>query len=804
MSLPERARIVVVGGGAIGISVCYHLAKGGETDVLLLEKSQLTEGSTWHAAGLVGQLRSQKNLTKLMRNSVEILSRLEAESGQATDFKQVGSLRLACSEERWLETKRQATVGKTFGLDMELISPDEAKKLFPYISTDGVVGAAYIPTDGYVDPYSMTHAFAKAARNLGATIIENTEVTGVKTVNNRITGIETADGDIECEIIVNCAGMWAREFAAMAGVHIPAGVVEHQFLVTEKTGNMDPSLPTLRDPDGGYYVKPEVGGFAIGGWEKATVPWATDGVPNGFGRELFPGNMDRLEEIAIPASERVPVINEIGIQTIINGPIPISPDGEPIMGPVPELENYYVAVAFTSGIAASGGAGLAMANWILEGDPGMNLWAFDSRRFGRHHTGRQYMAERSVEAYSNYYAMAWPGKELKSSRGGRRSPLYGTLKRQNCVFGSKFGWERPNWFAPAGADPVEAPSYTRPNWFDAVGEEHFGIRNGVALIDQSSFSKFEIEGPGSLGFLQYMADSNLDKPVGSATYTQLLNAHGGIEADLTIMRTTADKFYMVTGSASGIHDVHHLKQHLPADGSVHISDVTSAKAVINLCGPLARKVLEKVSPNDVSNSGFRFMSCQEIWIGYAPVLAIRLTYVGELGWELHIPTEYAAYVYEQLQAAGQEFGIINAGYRAIDSLRLEKRYLGWGSDITPDDTPLEAGLGFCVAWNKGGFLGRDALVHQREEGVTRKLHCFSVSGDISVFGNEVFILNNELVDVTTSGNFGYSVGSNLVLGYLPSDVTEFTNIELEVMGGRHPLTHIPGCAYDSEREKILS
>ncbi len=804
MILPERARIVVVGGGAIGVSVCYHLAKAGEKDVLLLEKSQLTEGSTWHAAGLIGQLRSQKNLTKLMRNSVDVLTGLAAESGQATDFKQVGSIRLACSEERWLEAKRQATVGKTFGLDMNLISAAEAKSLFPYVSTEGIVGAIHIPTDGYVDPYSMTHAFAKAARNLGAAIMENVEVTGVTKTNGHISGIETIQGNIECEIIVNCAGMWAREFGAMAGVHIPAGVVEHQFLVTEKTDDMDPNLPTLRDPDGGYYVKPEVGGFAIGGWEKGTVPWAMDGVPKGFGRELFPGNLERMEEFVLPASERVPVLNQIGIQTIINGPIPISPDGEPIMGPAPELDNYYMAVAFTSGIAAAGGAGLAMANWILEGDPGMNLWAFDSRRFGRHHSGRKYMAERCVEAYSNYYAMAWPGKELESARGGRRSPLYDTLKNQNCVFGSKFGWERPNWFAPEGIEPVEKPSYTRPNWFDAVGIEHQGIRHGVALIDQSSFSKFEIEGPGSLGFLQYMADANVDKPSGSATYTQLLNENGGIEADLTVMRTREDKFYMVTGSASGVHDLHHLKKNMPNGGTVHISDVTSSMAVINLCGPLARKVLEKVSPSDVSDAGFKFMTCKDICIGYAPVLAIRLTYVGELGWELHIPVEYAAYVYETLQAAGQEFDISNAGYRAIDSLRMEKRYLGWGSDITPDDSPLEAGLGFCIAWNKGDFLGRDALMRQRDQGINRKLHCFSLGGDISVFGNEVFILNNELVDVTTSGNFGYSVGKNLVLGYLPSDLTDVNSVELEVMGDRHPLTHISNCAYDPTREKILS
>lgn len=803
MSLPSQARIVIVGGGVIGTSIAYHLAKAGEKDVLLLEKSQLTEGSTWHAAGLVGQLRSQKNLTKLMTRSVEVLGRLESETDQVIDFKQVGSLRIANNPERWQELKRQATVAKTFGLQLDLISPAEAKDLFPYLSTDGLIGAAFVPTDGYVDPYSLTHAYAKAARNLGAVIRERTEVTGVKRSGRRITHVETAEGDIACEVLVNSAGMWAKEFAAKAGIHLPAGVVEHQFFVTEKTGDMDPALPTLRDPDGGYYVKPEVGGFAVGGWEKATDAWALDGVPAGFGRELFPGNQDRLEEIALPACERVPALGELGIQNVINGPIPISPDGEPIMGPVIEYDNYFVAAAFTSGIAASGGTGYFLANWIVEGDPGIDLWAFDSRRFGLHHSGRRYMAERSVEAYSQYYAMAWPGKELKSGRGGRRSPLYPALDAQNCVFGSKFGWERPNWFALTGSDRVEVPSYGRPNWFDQVGIEHQAVRENVVMIDQSSFSKFEISGPGALTFLQYVAGANLDKPVGAATYTQLLNKNGGIEADVTIMRIAEDRFYLVTGSALGVRDQFYLKSHMPTDGSVHIADVTSGKSVINLCGPNARHVLERACHDDVSHEGFPFMTCRQIWIGYAPVLAIRLTYVGELGWELHIPSEYAVHVFEELQRAGEEFGILNAGYRAIDSLRLEKRYLAWGGDIGPDYSPLEAGLGFCLSWKKGEFNGRDALLHQKEQGVGQNLHCFSLHGNVPVFGNEVLIVNGEMVDVTTSGNYSYTTGKSLVLGYLPSDVENLDEVELEVMGERHPLTHVPGCAYDPGRKKVL-
>ncbi len=803
MKLPTQSRIVVVGGGAIGTSIAYHLAKSGEKEVLLLEKTQLTEGSTWHAAGLIGQMRGHKNLTKMMMQSVKVISNLKQELDAATDFKQVGSLRIANNKERYLEMKRQAGQAKGFGLEMNLISPKEAQELFPYLSIEGLVGAAFLPSDGYVDPYSLTHAYAKASRNHGAIIKEQCEVTGVAIKGRRVTHIETSQGNVSCDIVVNCAGMWAREFAALAGIRLPAGVVEHQFFVTERTGDMDPALPTLRDLDGGYYIKPEVGGFAVGGWEKATDPWAMDGVPKGFGRELFQGNQDRLEEIALPACERVPALGELGIKSIINGPIPISPDGEPIMGPVAELDNYYVAAAFTSGIAASGGVGQCMANWILEGDPGMDLWAFDNLRFGLPHTGRRYMKERSVEAYSQYYAMSWPGKELQSARGARRSPLYETLKSQNAVYGSKFGWERPNWFALPGGATFEEPSFNRPNWFQVVGEEHKAVREKVALIDMASFSKFEISGPGALGYLQNLACSNLDKPVGSCHYTQLLNEKGGIEADVTIIHEAFNKFYLVTGSAFGAHDLYHLRRHLPQNGSVHIQDVTSAKSVINLCGPLARKVLEKVTHDDVSNEVFPFMSAQTIWIGYAPVLAVRLTYVGELGWELHIPTEYALHVYEELQNAGEEFSIENVGYRAVDSLRLEKRFLAWGTDITPDYTPLEAGIGFTINWDKGNFIGRNALLKQKQTGLTQRLHCFSLDKTISVFGSETFIVGGEPIDITTSGGYGYSVNSNLVLGYLPTSITDYSAIELEVFGERHKLTPVKGSAYDPTRKKII-
>jgi sarcosine dehydrogenase len=804
VTVPSQARIVIIGGGAVGCSIAYHLAKMGERDVLVLEKSGLTHGSTWHAAGLVGQLRSKRNLTKLMQYSAQLYGQLEAETGQATEWKPVGSLRLAGSEERWSELKRMATTARSFDFELHTLSPKEAEEKFPLIDGKGIVGAVFVPNDGSVEPSSLTMAYAKGARSGGVKIVEGVLVTGFESKGKRITAVVTDRGTINCEIVVNAAGIWARDVAKMAGVQVPAGAVEHQYVITEKSNKVPPGLPTLRDPDNIFYLKPEPGALAIGGWEKGVPTFGRDGVPFSFGRELFGANQDRLEQFMLPAAERLPVLNELGIRTVINGPIPISPDGEPIMGLAPERDNFYVACGFTSGIAASGGAGKAMAEWIVEGEPGLDLWAFDVRRFGQHHMSAKYLAERSVDSYWRYYQIHYPIEELTSARGGRRSPLYPLLAAKNAVFGSRFGWERPNWFAPQGSEAVDRPSFEqRPNWFGPVAEECRAARERAVLIDQSSFSKYEIAGPGAFTALQRLAANDLDKPAGSLVYTQLCNERGGIEADLTFARLDENRFYMVTGSAFGVRDMGWIRKHLPTDGSVTVQELTSSRATINLAGPMARKVLEKVADGDVSNEAFPYMSARELRIGFAPVLALRVTYVGELGWELHLPAEYAGHVYELLWAAGQEMEIADAGYRAIDSLRLEKRYLYWGSDITPDYTPYEAGLGFAVSLKKkADFIGRAALEKAKTEGPKRKLIVLSVDAPVQLYGGEAIRRDGKVLGVTSSAGWGHTVGKAIAFGYVPAEDASHSDYEIEAFTKRHSAKRLDGAAVDPKGLKI--
>jgi len=798
-----QARIVIIGGGAIGCAIAYHLARAGERDVMVLEKAQLTHGSTWHAAGLVGQLRSKKNLTRLMQNSVAVYDRLEAESGQAIDWKKAGSLRIAASAERLAEIRRSLTQAKGFGFEAHEISPAEAQERFPWMTLDGVVGAAWIPSDGYVDPYALTQAYAKVARAGGITIREGVLVTGFKFDKRRVTGVVTDHGTIACDIVVNAAGIWAKRVGEMAGVALAAGAVEHQYVVTEKKVDVTDATPTFRDPDRIFYLKPDVQSFAIGGWEKGAPDCWRAGAPFEFGRELFPENYDRLEQFLLPAAERLPILQEVGLQTIINGPIPVSADGEPVMGLAPERDNFYVACGFTAGIAASGGAGQAMANWILDGDPGMDLWPFDVRRFSTHQANSRYLGERSSEAYGDYYSIHWPGAELASARGGRLSPIHYLLAENGAVHGSKAGWERPLWFDTGVVKASETPSFEhRPGWFDAVGEEHRAVRERVALIDQTSFSKFEVEGPGALAALQHIAANDLDRPDGTCVYTQLCNETGGVEADLTIMRLSAERFLIVTGSQFGTRDSGWIRRHLPGDGSVVMRDMTSAFAVINLTGPKARTVLQAVSDDDVSNEAFPYLAVREIEIGLARVLAARVGYVGELGWELYVPAEQAVHVYKTLRAAGIDHGIADVGYRAIESLRLEKGYAYWSAEVTPDTNPIEAGLGFCIAFGKGDFIGRDALANIKAEGPARRLMTLTVEDYAPLIGGEAVLSGERVVGTTTSAGFGYTVGKTIAFAYVPAEIASETDFAVEAYGKRYPAKRAPRAAYDAKSERL--
>lgn len=797
----RHVHILIIGGGAIGTSLAYHLARDGAEGVLLVEKAQLTHGCTWHAAGLVGQLRGKKNLTRLMQNSVAVFDRLQQETGQEISWKKVGSLRLAGSEARWSEVRRAMTQAKSFGVECFSLSAEEAQKHFPYITTDGIRGAAFIPGDGYIDPYSLTMAYAKGARQNGARIEEGVCVEEIVSDNGRVLGVVTNGGTIGCDILVNCAGLWAKRVGRMAGVELAAGIVEHQYFLTEKKLSFDPGLTTLRDPDNNFYLKPDTGSFAIGGWEDGSKGFHGGLPPFSFGRELLEPNLERLELFALPAATRLPVLNEIGIQTVINGPIPVSADGEPIMGKTPAYENFYVACGFTAGIAASGGAGLAMSNLILHGDAGMDLWPFDVRRFSDVQAQPQYLEQRAIEAYGAYYKIHWPAEEAHAARNLRLSPLHERLARAGAVFGSKMGWERPNWFAPPGTAAEDVPSFEgKPNWFPQVAEEHRAIRERAVLIDQTSFSKFEISGPGAEAAMQRIAANDLSGPPGKAVYTQLCNAAGGIEADVTLIHDGPDHFLLVTGSGFGVRDSNWVARHLPP--GVVLRDVTSSLAVINLCGPRARDILQAVTGDDVSNAAFPFLAARRIAIGCATALAVRIGYVGELGYELYVPQEMAVHVYDTLWAAGAAHGIANAGYRAIDSCRMEKGYLYWSGDITPDYNPYEAGLGFCVALDKDDFIGRDALAKIRSEGVSRKLCSFTVDGFAPFHGGEAILLDGKVVGSTSSVGFGHSLGKTIALGYIPADAAAKSDFTIEAFGHAYAARRGPRCLYDAKMERL--
>ncbi len=800
----KHARIVIVGGGAVGCSLAYHLGRRGERDVLVLEKSRITDGCTWHAAGLVGQLRGRRNLTRLMQNSVAVFDRLEAESGHVIDWRKVGSLRLASSPERWSEIRRSMTLAKSFGFECHALSAAEAHELFPYIDPEGVVGAAFIPSDGYVDPYGLTHAYAAAARKSGVTIQEGVCVTEILKEGRRVVGVATDHGTVGCDILVNCAGLWAKRLGEMAGVALAAGVVEHQYFLTEKKFDLPKTLPTLRDPDKNFYLKPDVGAFAIGGWEDGTKGCWRSRPPFAFGRELFPENFERLELFALPCAERLPVLNEVGIQTVINGPIPVSADGEPIMGLAPELDNFFVACGFTAGIAASGGAGEAMANWILDGDPGMDLWAFDVRRFGVPHNTGRYLEDRAIEAYGSYYKIHWPAEETVAGRGLRRSPVHGHVAQAGAVFGARFGWERPLWFAGPGVSREEVSSFEeKPSWFDHVGAEHRHIRESVALIDQTSFSKFEIEGPGATAALERISANRIDGVPGRCIYTTMLNAKGGVEAEVTLLHLAPERFLMISGSAFGVRDSSWVRRNLPANGSVSLRDVTSAWAVLNICGPNSRAVLQSLSDNDLSNEAFPFLAVRDIEVGHVPVRAVRVGYVGELGYELHIPTEYAPGLYEALKAAGAAHGIRDVGYRAIETCRLEKGYVYWSAEIGPDYDPLSAGLENTVDFSKD-FIGRAALEAVRAKRSARRLCTLTVEGFAPFHGGETIMKDGRVVGQTASCGFGHTVGKTIAFAWLPANVDGEQTFDIEAFGVTYPATRVARTIYDPKNERLLS
>jgi 4-methylaminobutanoate oxidase (formaldehyde-forming) len=810
-SIPSAGRAVIIGGGIIGCSTAYHLAKLGWRDVVLLERHKLTSGSTWHAAGLVGQLRTSANITQLLKYSVELYAKLEAETGQATGWKMNGGLRLACNAERLTEIKRQATTAHSFGLDMHILTPVEAKKLWPPMEIGDVVGAAFLPTDGQANPADIAQALAKGARAGGVRIVEDCRVTSIKIKDSRAAGIGTTLGDITAEVVVNCGGQWAREIGQLAGVSVPLQSVQHQYLVTEPIDGVPRNMPTLRDPDRLIYGKEEVGGLVVGGYEPNPIPWALDGIPEGFHFTLLDSNWDHFEPMMERLLGRIPALQTAGIKQLINGPESFTPDGNFILGEAPELRGFYVGAGFNAfGIASAGGAGRALAEWIAGGEPPMDLWPVDIRRFGSIHRDRRWVLTRTLEAYGKHYTMAWPHEEHESGRPVRVSPLYQRLKEQGACFGSKLGWERPNWFAPNGVEPRDAYSYGRQNWFAAVGEEHRAVRERVGLFDQTSFAKFLVVGRDAEAALSWIASNDVAKPVGSLVYTQMLNQRGGIECDLTVSRLAEDEYYIVTGTGFATHDLAWIEANIRDSLDAQIIDMTSAYAVLSLMGPRSRDVLAAVTDTDVSSAAFPFGSWREVTIAGAPVRALRVTYVGELGWELHVPVEAAAAVYDALMVAGRPHGIANAGYRAIESLRLEKGYRAWGSDIGPDHTPLEAGMAWAVKLKQNTpFLGREALAAQASAPLKKRLACFTVvDPGIVLLGRETIFRDGQQVGWLTSGGYGYTVAKNIGYGYVrnpdgvPTDWLLSGRYELEVATERVPAAIHLASLYDPKMERI--
>jgi 4-methylaminobutanoate oxidase (formaldehyde-forming) len=680
-----------------------------------------------------------------------------------------GGLRLACNAARWTELKRQATTARSFGLEMQLLSPREAQELWPIMDISDLVGAAFLPTDGQVNPSDITQSLAKGARMQGVRIIEDTNVLAIETTRGRVSAVVTEHGRIACEVVVNCAGQWAREVGQLVGVNVPLVSVQHQYLITEAIPGVARNLPTLRDPDRLTYYKEEVGGLVMGGYESNPIPWAVNGIPDKFNFQLLQPDWDHFQPIMELAMARVPALADAGIKELLNGPESFTPDGNFILGPAPGVSGFYVGAGFNAfGIASGGGAGKVLAEWIVGGEAPFDVWPVDIRRFGAPHGDIDWVRKRTLELYGKHYTIAWPNEEHHSGRPLRRSPLYDHLKSQGAVFGEKLGWERPNWFAIADEPARDEYSFEKPNWFDAVAREHRATRERVAVFDQTSFAKFQLTGRDVESALGWICANDVARPVGSLVYTQMLNARGGIECDLTIARLAEDRFYIVTGTGFATHDFDWIARNIPDGLDAQLVDITSSNAVLALMGPNARKVLEKVTRDDVTSAGFPFGQARQLTVAGAPVLALRVTYVGELGWELHIPIASAAVVYEALMAAGGEFGIVNAGYRAIETLRLEKGYRAWGADIGPDHSPLEAGLGWAVKFKSGTpFLGREALLRQRESPLKKQLCGFTVDDpEVFLLGRETIYRDGERVGWLSSGGYGHTVKQGIGYGYV--------------------------------------
>ena len=802
MQPPSHARVVIVGGGIAGASAAYHLTKLGIADVVLLEQGRLTCGTTWHAAGLVGQMRATRNATRMSRYGIDLYASLEQETGLATGWKRCGSLNVAKTPERMQLMRRQMARARSFGVEFEWLSPREIAARVPLVRTDDLAGGVWIPGDGKANPTDLTQSLARGARNRGARILEGVKVTGVDARNGRVRGIRwSADdrpGEIGCEYVVNCAGQWAREFGALAGVAVPLQSAEHFYIVTEPIAGVTPDLPVIRDPDGCIYYKEEVGGLVMGGFEPAAKPWNVERIPDRFEFQLLPEDWDQFEVLMQNALHRTPCLETAQVRLLLNGPESFTPDGNFLLGEAPELRGYFVCAGFNSaGIANAGGAGRLIAEWLLAGEPPFDAWDVDLRRFAPLHVNRRHLADRTVETLGLHYAMRWPREELQSVRPLRRSPLYDRLRAKRAVFGTKLAWERANYFLPEGAtEPL--PTLGTPGWLPWVLEEQRACREDVVVFDQTSFAKYVLKGRDALAVLERLCANRVDAAIGRFVYTAMLNERGGCESDLTITRVAANEFFILTGSAQATRDFAWIERHIRDDEHASLVDVTGAWSILSLMGPRAEGLLARLSRDDFSKAALPFATTRIVDVGYARVRAARMSYVGGPGYELCVPTDQCVTLYEALQDAGGAFGLRDAGYYTIDALRIEAGRRAWGAELSPDETPLEAGLGHAVALDKPAFIGRDALLRQRDEGLTRRLVQFTLDDPAAyAWGGEPLLADGRSIGELTSAGYSRTLGRIVAMGYargdapLADDAILAARYEVDIAGERFALTPRP-------------
>ncbi|KAA0082099.1 FAD-dependent oxidoreductase [Mycolicibacterium sp. P9-64] len=813
-SLPARAQVVIIGGGVIGTSVAYHLTKLGYTDVVLLEQGQLSSGTTWHAAGLVGQLRASESGTRLVQYSTALYTELEAETGLTAGYKQCGGVTVARTEDRMIQLRRTAANAAAFDLECELLTPAQALEHYPVMRVDDLVGAIWLPADGKANPTDLTQALAKGARMRGAKILEHVRVLDVLTDGNAVTGVRTDSGEIEAEIVVNCAGQWAKQVGAMAGMNVPLHSAEHFYVVTETIDGVHTDMPILRDPDGYTYFKEEVGGLVIGGFEPEAKPWVSpDKIPYPFEFQLLEEDWDHFQILMDNALLRIPALEETGIKKFYNGPESFTPDNQFILGEAPGRANFFVAAGFNSvGIASAGGAGRALAEWIVNGSPTTDLSSVDIRRFASFNGNNRWLHDRVAEILGLHYEVPWPNREMATARPFRRSPVHHLLAAANANFGSRMGWERANFFAPPGQEPTIEYSWGKQNWLPWSAAEQTATRSAVAVFDQTSFSKFVLVGPDAESALQWLCTADMAVEVGTTVYGGMLNERGTYESDVTVTRTADDEFLIVSSAATTERDKDHIRRNLPAGNHAQLVDVTSALAVFGVMGPRSRDLLATLTDTDLSDEAFPFGTSKPITLGYAEVRATRITYVGELGWELYVPSEFAVGVYDDLIAAGEQFGIARGGYYAIESLRLEKGYRAFGRELTPNDNPVEAGLLFaCKLKTDIDFLGRAAVEKAKAEGPRRRVVGFSVgSPEPMLWGGELVLRDGVVAGQVTSAAWGETTGACVGLAYVRS--TDQTLVDAQwvrdgeyqvnVGGTLYPITVSLKAIYDPTNARI--